>query len=244
MDHQIARANGVAVYRQIAESIRQRIEVEGMRPGDRLPAEDVLSTEYGVARMTIRQALQSLSNDGVLVRRHGHGTFVASPKIHRHATRMTGFHEDMLDGGMKPRSILLESGIEAASPSLQKRLNLTGPDQMVFIRRVRLSNDEPAAITESYFRADLCSKLLTLDIESNSLYALLERDCGLELGWVEQSIEACPSPKEAARHLELRAGAPLLKVERLTYLKDGSSIGLSDTLYRSDRYVLTSVLYR
>ena len=83
-----------------------------------------------------------------------------------------------------------------------------------------------------------------MDIESNSLYSLIERACHLTLGWVEQRVEAVQASKEAATHLGLKRGTPILKVERLTCLKDGRLIGVSESLYRSDRYVLTSVLYR
>lgn len=244
MQHQLERVNGVAIYRQIAESIRLQINSDKLTAGDQLPAEDVLAAKYGVARMTVRQALNELAGDGVLVRKHGLGTFVSNPKIHRRATRMTGFHEDMLESGLKPHSVLLAGRIEDASPALQKRLGLSGPEPMVFIHRVRMSDQEPAAITASYFRADLCAGLLEMDMEANSLYALIEQGLHLPLGWVEQRVEAIQASKDAARHLNLKRGTPILKVDRLTCLKDGRLIGVSESLYRSDRYVLTSVLYR
>lgn len=244
MDHQLERVNGVAIYRQIAESIRLQIKADKLTAGDRLPAEDVLAAKYGVARMTVRQALNELAGDGFLVRKHGLGTFVSNPKILRRATRMTGFHEDMLDSGMRPHSVLLEARIEDASPALQKSLGLAGPEPMVFVHRIRMASQEPAAITASYFRADLCGALLDMDLEANSLYSLIERGCRLALGWVEQRVEAIQASKEAAKYLGLKRGTPILKVDRLTCLKDGRLIGMSESLYRSDRYVLTSVLYR
>lgn len=244
MDHQLERASGIAIYRQIAESIRLQIKSEKLTPGDRIPAEETLAAQFGVAKMTVRQALNELADDGFVVRKHGLGTFVSNPKINRRATRMTGFHEDMLESGMKPHSVLLAGRIEDASPTLQKRLGLAGPEPMVFIHRVRMSGREPAAITASYFRADLCRGLLEMNMEANSLYTLIEQGLNLPLGWVEQRVEAIQASAEAAKYLNLKRGTPILKVDRLTCLKDGRLVGFSESLYRSDRYVLTSVLYR
>ena len=72
----------------------------------------------------------------------------------------------------------------------------------------------------------------------------MERECHLTLGWVEQRVEARRASKEAAQQLKIRAGSPLLYVERLTYSKDDRLLGMMESLYRSDRYVLTSVLHR
>jgi GntR family transcriptional regulator len=85
---------------------------------------------------------------------------------------------------------------------------------------------------------------LRADLVGRGLYELMERECHLALGWVEQRVEARRASKEAAQQLEIRAGSPLLYVERLTYLKDDRLLGVMESVYRSDRYVLTSVLHR
>lgn len=239
-----SRPCGISVYKQIADSIRADIDVGRLGPGDRLPAEDVLASRHHVARMTVRQALQELAADGLVVRRHGAGTFVSNRKIARQATRMTGFHEDLLGRGLNPSSKLLEAKIEPANQKLQQRLRLSGPEPIVFIHRLRLVALEPAAVTTTYFRADLAGPLLGMDVENNSLYVLLENECGLELGWVEQRVDARPASRAVAPLLGVPPRFALLNVERMTYLKDGTLLGVSDSLYRSDRYVLTSVLYR
>ncbi len=236
--------SGIPLYKRIAEAIRLQVQSGHLAQGDQLPAEDVLAGKYGVARMTVRQALQELASSGIVIRKHGTGTFVTNPKIARRATQMVGFHEDLQAGGLNPSSKVIQKGIQPASHALQRRLGLSKADSMVFIHRLRLADNEPAAVTASYFLADLCASLVDLDIEHNSLYALLERECHLQLGWVEQRVEARPATQEVARHLGVRPRSALMSVERLTYLKSGVLLGLSDSLYRSDRYVLTSVLYR
>jgi GntR family transcriptional regulator len=194
--------------------------------------------------MTVRQALQELAQDGLVLRRHGSGTFVAEAKVVRASTRMTGFHEDLLSRGLTPTSKVLEAEIRPATANLEKRLGLDSGTPLVYIRRLRLVDGEPAALNWNYLRADLCASLLRADLVQRGLYELVERECHLVLGWVEQRVEARRASKEAAQQLKIRAGSPLLYVERLTYLEDDRLLGLMESLYRSDRYVLTSVLHR
>jgi len=240
----VHRARRIPAYLQIAEEIRQKILEGELTPGDRLPAEDVLASTYHVSRMTVRQALHELSQDGLVLRRHGAGTFVAEPKMARASTQMTGFHEDFLSRGLTPTSKVLEAEIRPATANLQNRLNLKAGTPLVYLQRLRFVEGEPAALTWSYLRADLCTSLLRADLAQRGLYELIERECHLALGWVEQRVEARRASKGAAQQLKIRAGSPLLYIERLTYLKDDRLLGLTESLYRSDRYALTSVLYR
>jgi GntR family transcriptional regulator len=234
----------IPAYIQIAEELSQQI-LDGTLPRrDRLPAEDALASSYHVSRMTVRQALQELTRDGLVIRRHGLGTFVAEPKVVRASTRMTGFHEDLLSRGVTPTSTVLEATIRPAVASLQKRLGVDLGTPLVCIRRLRYVDGEPAALNWNYLRADLCTPLLQADLVHRGLYELIEQECHLALGWVEQRVEARGATKEAAHHLGIRSGSPLLYVERLTYLKDDRLLGLMESFYRSDRYVLTSVLHR
>jgi GntR family transcriptional regulator len=240
----VHRARRIPAYIQIAEEIRQKILEGELTPRDRLPAEDVLASTYHVSRMTVRQALHELVQDGLVLRRHGAGTFVAEPKMARASTQMTGFHEDLLSRGLTPTSKVLAAEIRPATANLQKRLGVDSGTPLVYIRRLRFVDGEPAALNWNYLRADLCASLLRADLAERGLYDLIEQECHVALGWVEQRVEARRASKEAAQQLKIRAGSPLLHVERLTYSKDERLVGLMESLYRSDRYVLTSVLYR
>jgi len=237
-------ARRIPAYIKIAEQISQQISGGKLAPGDRLPAEDKLASAHQVSRMTVRQALQELTHDGLLVRRHGLGTFVVRAKVPRPATRMTGFHEELVASGFSPSSRILELDLRPAKSSLAKRLGVEEKARIVYIHRLRFVGSEPAAENWNFLRADLCAPLLKTDLSNRGLYELIEQACHISLGWVEQRVEARPASKQVADHLEIRPGAPLLFVERLTYSKDDRVIGLMESLYRSDRYVLTSVLYR
>ncbi len=86
----------IPAYVQIADELHHQISEGTLSQGGRLPAEDKLAEMYRVSRMTVRQALQELARDGLVIRRHGLGTFVVRAKVPRPATRMTGFHEDLV----------------------------------------------------------------------------------------------------------------------------------------------------
>ncbi len=234
----------IPAYVQIADELRHQITDGTLSQGDRLPAEDKLAEMYRVSRMTVRQALHELARDGLVVRRQGLGTFVVRAKVPRPATRMTGFHEDLVARGLSPSSKILEMGLRPVKPSVAKRLGVPAKTDVVYIHRVRLVGSEPAAVNWNYLRADLCAPLMEADLTHRGLYELIEQECRIPLGWVEQRVEARSAARDIARHLHIRPGAPLLYVERLTYAKDDRVIGLMESLYRSDRYVLTSLLYR
>lgn len=234
----------IPAYVRIADTISRQIVEKHLSPGERLPAEDALADTFHVSHMTVRQALQQLVQEGVVSRRQGLGTFVAEPKVARRSTRMTSFHEELVARGLRPASKVLQAEIRPAAPALQQRLSLAHDASLVYIERLRCVNGEPAALNWNYLRADLCAPLLEADLENRSLYGLLESHCHLTLGWVEQQVEARAARRDAARLLGLRTGTPLLYVERLTYLADDRMLGLTESLYRSDRYKLTSVLRR
>jgi GntR family transcriptional regulator len=244
----LARASVVPssrpLYRQIASAITDEIGSGALRPGDRLPSEEQLSVWHGVARMTVRQALQELAAAGLVVRRHGLGTFVANPKIVRRVTGMSGFFDDLVARGIRPTSQVLEARTVPAGHALAERLGIPDDLPVVYLVRLRLADADPASLSSAYLDAALCAPVLRADLVNRSLYAILEQDCHLVLGYAEQRVEARGASREAARWLRVRTGSPLLYVERVTSLVDHRFLGLTETLYRSDRYALTSMVYR
>jgi GntR family transcriptional regulator len=240
----LREAPGTALYRRIANLLTEDIASGVLEPGHRLPSEQQLAEHYGVARMTARHALEQLAADGLISRRHGLGTFVANSKIVRRVTGMTGFFEDLKARGMTPVSRILRLETTPAGPRLAVRLGILENEPLVHLLRLRLANDEPAALTSAWLKAELCGAVMHSDLVHRSLYAILEEDCHLSLGHAEQRVEARRASREAAQWLCVRAGSPLLYVERLTYLSDNRLVGVTETLYRSDHYALTSVVYR
>ena len=115
---------------------------------------------------------------------------------------------------------------------------------MIYLTRLRLADGDPVAVNHACLRYALCPGLEKEDFRHVSLYGLLERRYGLPLGHAEQRVAAVLATEERGRLLGVRRGSPLLHIERLTFLKDGRALGLTEAAYRADRYVLHSVVYR
>jgi GntR family transcriptional regulator len=237
-------AKSLPLYFQIYEALRSQMADGTYRPGSRLPSETALASRFGVTRMTVRQALGKLHAEGLILTRRGIGTFTAPVRFERQATRMTDLHEDLLERGHKPTSRVLSLRTGEFPPDLAERLGLPPGEPMLYISRLRLADDEPVAVNNASLRRSLCPGLEREDLREVSLYALLEHGYGLALGHAEQRVQAVLAAGPHATLLGVRRGSPLLHIERLTFLKDGRALGLTEGYYRADRYVLHSVVYR
>ena len=232
------------LYFQIYEALKSQMANGTYPPGSRLPSETTLAARFGVTRMTVRQALGKLHAEGLIATRRGIGTFAALARFERQATRMTDLHEDLLERGHKPTSRVLSLRACEFPPDLAERLGLPPGEPMLHIARLRLADGEPVAVNNATLRHALCPGLEHEDFREVSLYALLEHRFGLALGHAEQRVQAVLAAGAHATLLGVRRGSPLLHIERLTFLKDGRPLGLTEGYYRADRHVLHSVVYR
>ncbi len=236
------RQSFVPLYYQIQERLRQEIETGHIGPGEPVPSERELSVEYGVSRMTARQALRVLREDGLVVSDRGKGTFVARAKVARNVQQLASFTEDMLRRGLTPSSRVLKIARLKASqnPVAQEKLQLGPREPMISIRRLRLADGEPMALETCYLPLKVCPDIETFDLASQSLYAVLEKHYA-EIGHAEELIEASRPGKRVAALLGISQRVPLLSITRTVYSRTGDAIEYVRSLYRGDRY--SSVVY-
>jgi GntR family transcriptional regulator len=147
--------------------------IEQLAVGDAIPSERQLSAELRVSRLTVRAALDDLVRDGLLVRRHGSGTFVSEPKIAQELT-MTSFTEDMRRRGMVPASRTLDLTVVQAGAHLGRLLHVSPSEPVVVVKRLRLADRETMAIETLHVRQSLVPGLGAADLEQRSFYELLE----------------------------------------------------------------------
>ncbi|HHY49198.1 MAG TPA: GntR family transcriptional regulator [Alphaproteobacteria bacterium] len=225
---------GGPLYLQLKRWIENAVATGLIKPGDALPSERDLAQKVDVSRVTVRKAVQHLVRDGVLVQRHGSGTFVA-PETHRveqSLSQLTSFTEDMARRGMTVRSIWLDRGLYHPSPEETVVLGLSPGDQVARVARLRLSGDTPLAIE----RAALSSAILPdPDAIGPSLYAHLERHGNRPVRAI-QRIRAVSVGHDDARLLEVKEGAAVLHIERTSYLASGRVIEFTRSVYRGDTY--------
>lgn len=207
---------------------------------DPAPSERELMTTYGVARMTVRKAVDNLVAEGRLYRVQGKGTFVARPKIEM-PLRLTSFTEDMRARGFRPGARDLDRRLVPAGPALARELRISADDDVVILERLRLADDIPMAIERSHIPAAAAPGLLDADLTERSLYAYLEQEHGLVLHGGEQLIEAVLVDPADARILAIPLGSAALLLTRRS-LSRGVPVEYVVSTYRADRYQLRAAL--
>ena len=217
--------------------------IEQLGVGDAIPSERQLCTDLGVSRLTVRAALDDLVRDGMLVRRHGSGTFVSEPKIAQELT-MTSFTEDMRRRGMEPGSKTLELRIVPAGAHLGRLLHVSPSEPVVIISRLRLADRETMAIETLHVRSSLVPGLAHDDLERQSFYDILEERYGIEIVGGTQTIEPTVTNEEESAALGVPLHSPAFLFERTTRAADGGIVEYVRSIYRGDRYKLVTELNR
>jgi GntR family transcriptional regulator len=228
--------SGPPAYAQIEDRLAEAIVGGDLGPGARLPPERTLAERFGVSRMTLRQALDSLEHRGLLLRTRGRkgGTFVAEPKIERDLTTVAGLTQQLLRQGHQAGARLLSATQGAAGRRTAEALAITPGDQVFEVIRVRLSDGEPIALERSLFPASRFPGLLDLSLEG-SLYELLERQYGERPTRAVERLEPVVADAREAEILRVTVGSPLMLVERIAYDEAGTPVEYARDLFRGDR---------
>src|ERR1700733_12650022 len=164
--------NGTPVYKKIQNSIRKRIEAADLRPGDAVASERELAKTHKVSLMTARHALAGLEREGIVERRRGAGTFVASPKIH--FNKLMSYTEHMSSRGLSPQSRVLSAKIIEQETEIAARLGLPATSRLVKIERLRETGDEPFAFETCYLPAREFGELAKAPLGRVSLFSTLQ----------------------------------------------------------------------
>lgn len=222
-------------YYAIEQALRARIEQ--LPPDAPLPSDAMLCDEFGVSRMTARNAVQRLVQEGLVYRVPGRGTFVASRGAHRQAGRIWSFSDEMRRRGRSPRSVVLKLSVAQPSPSDAARLRLPANDGLVIVRRIRLADDVPIALEEARFPGSLADAVLDADLEAGSLHAALVGAGRIPTAG-QATISAETADRAEAKLLAVSSGAPLLVERRLIADQDGQPLELTESRYVAERYAL------
>ena len=232
----VDRKNPIPYYVQIIRAIREQIENGNWQPGYKLPGETEFCRMFDVSRMTIRQALRELVYEDLITRIRGKGTFVAEPKIGESLVqKLTGFYQDMTARGYKPITEVLEQVVIPASPKITKHLQLAEGTLVFKLARKRSIENEPIVLVTTYLPYALCEGLEKEDFSNQSLYAALENKCGLFISSGRRTIEAVLANENESQLLDIEKGAPLILLDSISYLEDGTPIEYYHAVHKGDR---------
>jgi len=241
MDHSApARQPATAKRDGVRRHLLDLIEQAG--PGTALPPERDLALRLGVSRPTVRAAIDDLARTGLLVRQQGRGTFTSPHKITQELAGGTSnaFAVPPAEGHWTSRVLSFRTG-PAGAPRAA-RLKLSPAEPVLRIVRLRLVDDEPMAIERIDLPAALVPGLTEQDMESGNFYRLLRERFDVVVADAVQTIEPTVTNPDQADLLDVPVYAPVLLIERTTRDTTGRIVEFARSIYRGDRYRITSKL--
>lgn len=243
MNAVLDKGSPIPMYVQIEEELKRRIDTGEHPVGTAIPSERELTELFGVSRMTVRQSITNLVNEGLLYREKGRGTFVASPKVEQPLTGLTSFTEDMKARGFVPSNKIIHFGKGRPEPDIASELKLEPNEEVFTVERIRYANEKPMAFERTFLPVKLFQGLSEEKL-IGSLYSLIEKEQGLAISHASQRMEASLVQKEEAALLELSMPAPILTIERVSYLTNGVPFEVVRSMYRADRYKFITEIQR
>ncbi|MBP8973882.1 MAG: GntR family transcriptional regulator [Anaerolineae bacterium] len=236
LDFSINRTNGIPYHIQVRNALREHLQAGTWQPGDRLPSEPELCQMFAVSRPVIRQALNDLAQHGLVTRLKGKGTFAAPPKISESLVqKLTGFYQDMVEQGYTPTARVLRQETVPASRRVAERLGIAPETPVIVIERLRFVQDEPIQLVTTYIPLAVCPALLEVDLSQRSLYAFLDEACSIVIARGHRTVEAVAANEYEAEMLQVKKGAPLILLDSVSYLSDGTPVEYYHALHRGDR---------
>lgn len=230
----VTRLSGIPLYLQVREVLRQ--ELNQMEPGQAIPTERELESRFKVSRMTVRQAVDDLVVEGLLIRQQGRGTFVQRPKLTHELYNITSWTEQLEALGYSPETSDCEMEQIEAPERVAFALNLAKGDDVSRIRRLRLASNDPITLMVNYLPSDLVPGLSEKLRLHESLYEMLEKEWGLVPSNAVDTVESRSSTHEEAHRLKIEPWAPVICVTRISYLEDERPLELAQAVSRADRY--------
>jgi DNA-binding GntR family transcriptional regulator len=235
----VNRSSPVPLYFQVAEQIEGAIQKGELAPGDRIANEVALADQLGLSRPTVRQAIQTLVDKGLLVRKRGVGTQVLNAPIRR-TVELTSLYDDLTRSGLRPATTVLALDLADADEPGRQRLNVPADARVWRLDRLRSINGEPLALMRNLVPASV-TDLSRVDLEHTGLYEHF-RAQAINLRVAHQVIGARTVDSREAKLLGGRKGDPVLTMERTSYDDQGRAVEYGLHLYRPDRYAYETTL--
>lgn len=231
----LERESSTPLYVQLTNILREKIEKGEWRANQKIPSENDLNRIYGISRMTARQVLAQLVNEGLLFRVQGKGTFVAPEKIGTRSPAYKGIREQLEQMGYQTETTTLGRDLVVADNRVARHLGLPEGGRVHQVLRLRTVEGEPISLHESFIPEHLAPDFEEHDPAGQQLCVILEESYGLRMGRVVETLESGRASTKEARLLQVSRNAPLLLLQQEISDPRGVRFEYSRIIFRGDK---------
>ena len=231
---EINKKSPVPIYFQLKQIILEKIKKGEWVPNSSISSERELCEIFEVSRMTIRQAINELVSEGILYREKGRGTFVSEPKIEQ--SNIMSFTEAATSKGLEAETLVKRFEIEVPDLSIMEKLGLQSHEDVYYLQRVRMVENQILGIEEIYLPVSYCPDLKDDDL-SGSLYKILKEKYDYTIDHIQTSLEAVIPDEYELKLFNSNNVIPMLKVTSVNITDKNLKLYYEESLYRSDKYI-------
>ena len=231
---------GLPIYQQISMQIYNDIASGALKVGDAIPTEAVLMRQYNASRTTVRNAIKSLSQEGIIGRRRGSGSFVKK-NVTKAKVSLQGSFEDILDVIQNTSAKVFRFEYVDSTGDIRKNLSLTGPNRVLRVDRIRYAEETPFLYSINYLPDEIGQFLTKKNLEQYALLELIPKMCGIPIVKAVQNFGATMANTKMAELLGVPLGFPILEIKRVTMSSGDRPVNLFYGYFRSDMYKFTTV---
>lgn len=233
------------MYEQLLSYFRLMIQAGELKPGEKVITEGEICKILNISRTTVRQAMEQLVSEGLIVRYRGKGSFIADPKMKRPINYLYNFTENMQELGVTPTSRIVEAQVETAKDTIRECLQLPASQTQVFhLTRVRCGDDDPILLEDTFIPYYLCEGIEQIDFSNNSLYQILSNRYSLNLYHATETIEAVLISQSEATFLECKPKSLGYRITRTSHLDSGYPFEYTSSVTKADRCMFQLELYK
>lgn len=224
------RTSKTPLYLQLKKIFLDAIREKELCSGDLLPSESEIAKLFGISKATVRQCMGELSNEGYIEKRRNRGTIILGQKLNiGYSSEIGDFSERIREMGMQPKTELLALKVEECNKQVAQLLNFDESKKIIHLVRLRYANNFPIVYIDSFLPYETCRPVLSHDLESESLYSILDQEPSpqLHIHHVVRTVYASEALPEIAEKFNVRTGCAMLTVETIAYNKNGFPIEYS-----------------
>ena len=215
------------LYLQVEADIKNRILSKQYMPGDKLPTENELSDQYNVSKITIRKAIQNLSDEGYVNKVQGKGTFINFKKDKLYLNKTSGFKESLSSLGHASRHDIIQASFLNADEDIAEKLMIPMGTKVVYIERLVWQDNEPIAIDKIYIEDARFPDFITTLSKDRSFYQVMDECYHIRPNHSVLEIDGKAAQSHSADTLKCNVGDPLFSIHKISYDQDGKPIHYS-----------------